>query len=76
MKKIKSKLFHEFKLESSEIVKVIGGISINTTCTEDTTPVGGGYDKLFDTCNNDGTGTIDSVTSDPTTQTTLDKPNC
>jgi hypothetical protein len=75
MKKIKSKLFQEFKLESSEIVKIIGGVSINTTCTEDTTPVGGGYDKLFDTCN-DGTSTIDNVKSDANSTTTLDKPNC
>lgn len=73
MKKIKSKLFQEFKLESSEIVKVIGGVALNTTCGSDTNHVGGGYDVIFETCT-DGVASADVTKTE--SGTTTDKPNC
>lgn len=75
MKKLNSKLFDDLKLENTEIVKIVGGLSMYSSCGSDTTPVGGGYDQLFQTCTN-GTQTNDSVMSDKDSTTTTDKPIC
>ena len=73
MKKIKSKLFEDLKLKNSEIVTIVGGSRTYTVNGEDTDPVGGGYDKLYNTCQ-DGTTSIDSTQTDITDKTTVDKP--
>lgn len=71
MKKIKSKLFEEFKIENNKIVKVIGGISATTTPSNDTIVQGGSYDLAFETCIYGETEDISSVN---TGTTDLDKP--
>jgi hypothetical protein len=75
MKKLDKKLFQEFKLENSEIVKVIGGKAMYSSCGEDTTTVGGGFDQLYPTCIN-GTEYNDGSISDKDSSTTTDKPIC
>jgi hypothetical protein len=75
MKKLRNKLFQDLKLDNAEIVKVIGGKAMYSSCGADTTPVGGGFDQLYQTCT-DGTQTIDNVKSDNDSSTTTDKPIC
>ena len=73
MKKIKSKLFQELKLENSSILKVIGGKAITTTVGSDTNSSGGGYDISFATYNSSGTFTgTDSYLTSP--EGDFDKP--
>ena len=73
MKSLKNKLFEDLKLKNSEIVTIVGGTSTFTTNGDDTNSVGGGYDKLFNTCS-DGTEQIDSTRTDLTDKSTTDKP--
>ena len=71
MKKLSSKLFQDLELKNAEVVKVIGGRTAYTLKGSDTDPVGYGYDVLFPTVN---TGNTDSAMTDPTDNTTNDKP--
>lgn len=73
MKSLKNKLFEDLKLQNSEIVNIIGGSGTYTTAADDTNSVGGGYDKLFSTCENN-VEVIDNTRTDLTDKTTTDKP--
>lgn len=73
MKSLKNKLFDDLKLKNAEIVTIVGGSSTYTLNGQDTDPVGGGYDKLYNTCNG-GVETLDSTQTDLTDKTTIDKP--
>jgi hypothetical protein len=73
MKSLKNKLFEDLKLKNSEVVTIVGGQGMYTINGEDTDPVGGGYDKLYSTCEN-GTTVQDSTQTDQTDKTTRDKP--
>jgi hypothetical protein len=76
MKKLDKKLFQEFKLENSEILKVIGGKAYNTSVGQDTNVSnGGGYDVNFETLNSSGVPIGDDpVLTSPAGD--KDKPGC
>lgn len=75
MKKFSKKLFQEFKLENSEILKIVGGLAYLTSVGQDTNVSGGGYDVNFETLNRTGIPIGDDpVMTSPSGD--KDKPGC